>query len=168
MDGLAQAEAALLAYGDGLNISDDVIVFTKMICSLDSIPGILDVVIRLGAAPIPVAGSVTVLNFTNSFGELQANFSAAHNLAVGNRITFSNTGGALPAGLNSADVFWVVEVPSATSLKLAASRGGDKLAFFDGGTGVNTMIFGGRDDNILISDTERAEFDSSRITVAQI
>ena len=168
VDGLAQAAAALLAYGDSLNISDDVIVFTKMICSLDSINGILDVVIRLGAAPIPVAGSLTVLNFTNSFSELQANFSAAHNLAVGNRITFSNSGGALPAGLNAADVFWVVEVPSATSLKIAASRGGEKLAFFDGGTGVNTMIFGGRDDNILISDTERAEFDSSRITVAQI
>jgi uncharacterized phage protein gp47/JayE len=168
VDGLQQAEDALLAYGNALNIADDVVVFTKLVCSLDSIPGILDVEIRIGVADIPASGTETVQSFTNTFSELTANFAAPHGLIVGNQVTFENVGGSLPAGLNAADVFWIVDVPSATSFKVSDTRGGDPLPFFDGGTGTNTVIFGGRDDNILIGDAERALFDSSRIAVAQI
>ncbi len=49
-DGDAQVENALLAYGNLQNIGQDVIIFgsNPLICSFDEIPGILDVVIRIG------------------------------------------------------------------------------------------------------------------------
>lgn len=166
VDGVSQAEAALLAYGDGLNISDDVIVFTNLICSLDSIPGIIDVVIRIGVAPIPADGSLDA-TFTNDAGNLKATTTAPHGLAIGNQVRFSTTG-TLPTGLAPDTTFWVVGVPDTDELLISDVRGGTPLPFFDGGTPTNTVIFGGRDDNIVISDTERADFDSSRITVTQL
>ena len=47
VDGLTQAEDAVLAYGSALNIGDDVIVFPKLVGALDQIPGILDMAIRI-------------------------------------------------------------------------------------------------------------------------
>lgn len=167
IDGLQQAEDALLAYGNALNISDDVIVFTKLICALDAIPGITDVEIRVGVAPIPASGSLES-TFVNDAGNLKAVTVAPHGLAIGNQVRFSNVGGALPTGLAPETTFWVIGVPDTDELLLAASRGGTALPFFDGGTGTNTVLFGGRDDNIVITDTERADFDSSRITVIEL
>jgi len=46
-DGTDQAEAAFLAFGNELSIGDDVIVYPKLICAIESIPGILDVAIRI-------------------------------------------------------------------------------------------------------------------------
>jgi uncharacterized phage protein gp47/JayE len=46
-------KAAILAYGDGLSMGDDVIVFPKLIAALSSITGINDVAIRIGTAPSP-------------------------------------------------------------------------------------------------------------------
>ncbi len=46
-DGLTLAEDAVLAYGVPLNIGEDVIVYPKLVGSLDAIPGILDMVIRI-------------------------------------------------------------------------------------------------------------------------
>jgi uncharacterized phage protein gp47/JayE len=164
VDGLTQVEDAILAYGDALSISDDVIVIPQLICSFASIPGIIDINAKVGAAPIPADGSDTI-SFTNDFGDLLGTTVSPHGLAVDNRVTFSNTGGALPTGLNPTDVFWIVDAPGANTLKFSASRGGDPIDFTDGGTGVHTISFGGREDNIVIEDTERALFDSSRITV---
>ena len=49
-DGDTQVENALLAYGNLQNIGQNVIIFGSdpLICSFDEIPGILDVVIRIG------------------------------------------------------------------------------------------------------------------------
>ena len=52
-DGIAQAEAALLAHGNGLQVGEDVIVYPALVASLNDIPGITDVVIRIGEAPSP-------------------------------------------------------------------------------------------------------------------
>ena len=46
-DGLTQAEDAVLAYGAALNIGDDVIVYPQLVGTVDQIPGILDMVIRI-------------------------------------------------------------------------------------------------------------------------
>ncbi len=46
-DGLDQAETAILAFGNALNIGDDVIVFPSLVASVSEIPGILDMVIRI-------------------------------------------------------------------------------------------------------------------------
>lgn len=167
VDGVAQVEAAILAYGNSLNISDDVIVVPRLVCALDDVPGILDIDVRISTASIPTAGSL-VTTFSNDLGDLLADTSLAHGLAVGNRVTFINTGGSLPTGLNANDVYWVVSVPSGTQLKVSLERGGDAIGFVDAGSGTNTTVFGGRDDNILITDTERADFDSSRITAVVV
>lgn len=52
-DGDAQVQAAIVAFGNSLGIGQDVIVFPKLICSIDSIPGITDVEIRIGTAINP-------------------------------------------------------------------------------------------------------------------
>jgi len=50
VDGDDQVEAALLAYGELQNVGQDVIVFgsNSLICAVNDIPGITDVVIRVG------------------------------------------------------------------------------------------------------------------------
>ena len=56
VDGDAQVEAALLAYGELQNTGQDVVVrgSNPLICAIDQIPGITDVVIRIGKAVNPV------------------------------------------------------------------------------------------------------------------
>ena len=168
IDGLDQVKAAVLAYGDALNISDDVIVFPQLLCSFSSVPGIIDVVIRIGVAIIPAAGSATVLAFLSEGGDLKATFAAPHGLIVGNRVTFANSGGSLPTGVTAGTVYWVKALPAADEFTFSETRTGDALPFVDGGSGTNTVSFGGRDDNIIINDDERADFDSSRITVIEL
>lgn len=53
VDGDAQVTNAVLAYGNSLNIGEDVIVFPSLTASFAAIPGITDVVIRIGSAPAP-------------------------------------------------------------------------------------------------------------------
>ncbi len=52
-NGQTLVEQALLAFGTGLNIGEDVIIRPDLIGSLDDIPGITDVVVRIGIAPGP-------------------------------------------------------------------------------------------------------------------
>lgn len=52
-DGLDLVEAGVLAYGDQLQIGEDVIVFPVLIGSFDDVPGIEDVAIRIGTAASP-------------------------------------------------------------------------------------------------------------------
>lgn len=47
------AEAALLAFGNALQIGEDVIVYPQLICALNDIPGIRDIVVRIGTAVSP-------------------------------------------------------------------------------------------------------------------
>jgi len=56
VDGLAQVEAAILAYAARLTIGDDVVVFgsdPNLSCSFQDVPGVTDVVIRVGTAASP-------------------------------------------------------------------------------------------------------------------
>ena len=166
VDGDAQVAAALLAFGNGLNISDDVIVFTQLLCSINAIPGIIDVELEIGTTnPIPADGT-QVVTFLNDGGDLRCE-ATAHVLQVGNRVKFSNTGGALPAGITADTLYFVVDT-NANNFKVSDSRTGDPLSFFDGGSGTTQVEYGGFDENINISDTERAVFDSSRITVTSV
>ena len=56
VDGDAQVEAALLAYGELQNTGQDVVVrgSNPLICAIDQIPGITDVVVRIGKEVNPV------------------------------------------------------------------------------------------------------------------
>ena len=53
IDGATQIRNAVLAFGESLNIGDDVIVYPQLICAFDQVVGIKDVVIKIGIAPGP-------------------------------------------------------------------------------------------------------------------
>lgn len=56
VDGIAQVDALILAYGNALTIGQDVIVFGSdpaLSCSFESVPGITDIVIRVGKTAGP-------------------------------------------------------------------------------------------------------------------
>jgi uncharacterized phage protein gp47/JayE len=165
-DGIAQVEAAILAYGAALEISQDVIVNPQLICSYASVPGILNSVIRIGPEPLPAAGSTT-FTASSDAGDLLLTTAGAHGLAVDNRVRLSTTG-TLPTGLDSTTTYSVIDVPSTTSLKLSADRAGDSIPFTDAGTGTHTASYGGFDANIEIYTAEIADFDSGRITIVTV
>lgn len=63
--GNTAVEDAILAYGAGLVIGDDVIVFPALIGALDGIPGITDVVVRIGIAASPTTNANVVISDTS-------------------------------------------------------------------------------------------------------
>lgn len=78
------------------------------------------------------SSSGLLLTYTNDFG------SANHYTSV----KFSNSGGALPTGLNNTDVFYLVR-QSATTAKVATSEAnalaGTFVSYTDGGSGTHTL-----------------------------
>lgn len=160
-DGNTQVKAALVAYGEGLNIGEDVIVVPSLIVALGTIPGILDINIRIGVTMIPISGSANI-TFSNLAGDYAVNH-AAHGLTEGDRIKLLTTG-TLPSGLAPNTIYWVRFV-SANQYKLSTTRIGDQIDFVNVGTGIHSSSYGGLEDNIDIDETERADFDTSRITV---
>lgn len=52
-DGDAQVEAVMITWGNDLGVGQDVIVFPSLVAQLDDIPGITDVVVKIGIAPAP-------------------------------------------------------------------------------------------------------------------
>ena len=165
VDGIALVEAAILAYGNDLEIGEDVIVYTPLINSFSHIEGITDVAIRVGVADFPVAGSGT-FTASDSTGDLLATL-ASHGLSDDNRVKFSNSGGALPTGLSASTSYYIDVIDTNTFLVLD-DRGGDPIAYTDAGTGTNTVTYGGFDDNIIIAQREKAGFDSARITAVEV
>ena len=57
IDGVTQTVNAILAYGEQLLIGEDVIVIPDLICALNEITGLLNVVVRVGIAPSPTLSS---------------------------------------------------------------------------------------------------------------
>jgi len=51
--GTALAAAALLEFGENLGIGKDVIIRPELMASLEDIPGITDIIVRIGTAPAP-------------------------------------------------------------------------------------------------------------------
>lgn len=61
IDGDAQVTDAVLAYGVGLEIGDDVIVFPTLVASFAHVPGITDVVVRIDDAPAPTTDDNVII-----------------------------------------------------------------------------------------------------------
>lgn len=51
--GVSEVESRVLAYGDSLKIGDDVIVYPYLISSFEDVPGITDIIIRIGTSASP-------------------------------------------------------------------------------------------------------------------
>lgn len=60
-DGHDQVAAALLAFGESLIIGQSVIVYPKLIASVNAIPGIDDIVIKIGIAPSPTSDANIII-----------------------------------------------------------------------------------------------------------
>lgn len=80
------------------------------------------------------SSSGLLLTYTNDFGVATTQPYTS--------VRFSNSGGALPTGLNNTDTFWLVRV-SATTARVATSLAnaiaGTVVAYTDGGTGTHTL-----------------------------
>ena len=101
---------------------------------------------------------ITVANATDIWTT-----ATAHGLSVGDRIQLSNSGGALPAGSTAATDYFVLTVPSTTTLTLSATDGGSILDVSGDGTGTHTLegyenlsgFFGTKESLILVADIPR-------------
>lgn len=84
--------------------------------------------------------------------------TSAHGLAVGDRVRFTTTT-TLPAGLSPATDYYVLTVPSTTTLTVSASDGGSVIDITDTGTGTHSMVgyenltgfFGSQESLILVA-----------------
>jgi len=163
-DGDTEIVNAIMAYGATLTIGEDVIVYgTKSIlAAISAVPGVTDVAVKIGVAAIPADGSA-VFTASDSAGDLLLT-SNGHGLIVGNQVTFSNSGGALPTGLTAGVVYWVIWKDTNT-FKVSTTRGGDSVAYTNAGTGTHTVYWGGRSDAIVVDERELAEFLFANITV---
>lgn len=102
---------------------------------------------------------ITVANATDIWTT-----ATAHGLEVGDRIQLSNSGGALPAGSAASTDYYVLSVPSTTTLTLSASDGGAILDVSGDGTGTHTLegfnnvsgFFGTKEGMILVADVPRS------------
>jgi len=63
-DGDTQVQTRVLAYGDALQIGEDVIVNPVLIASFADVPGITDVVVRIGTAPSPTIDNNIIIQAT--------------------------------------------------------------------------------------------------------
>jgi hypothetical protein len=77
----------------------------------------------------------------------------AHGLSNGDRIRLSNSGGALPTGLNATDTYFVVSA-TANTLKLSATFGGAAIDITGAsGAGTHTLTYLGGSASQNIRDT---------------
>ncbi len=71
-DGDTQVETRVLAFGDALAIGEDVVVFPALVGSFADVPGITDVVVRIGTAASPaldnniIIGQTQIADFDSS------------------------------------------------------------------------------------------------------
>ena len=68
----------------------------------------------------------------------------AHGLSNGQQIRVSNSGGALPAGLDASTTYYIVSV-AADTFQLSTTLGGSVVAITDNGTGTHTAALQGND-----------------------
>lgn len=82
--------------------------------------------------------TTTLGTFTANTSTEVLTVSAAHGLAVGDRVRVSSTT-TLPAGLAAATDYYVLTVPSTTTLTVSATIGGSAVNITDTGTGTHTI-----------------------------
>lgn len=65
-------------------------------------------------------------------------------LSIGLPIVFSNSGGALPTPLVAGDTYYIVSIPSSTTITVSATKGGTAISITSAGTGTHTLSNGGQ------------------------
>ena len=88
------------------------------------------------------ADSITPLTDTATVVFATGVFTSAsdHGLVVGDPISFTNSGGALPAGLVAEKPYWLITQPADDTFTLSATKGGSAITLTDNGTGTHTWV----------------------------
>jgi hypothetical protein len=89
--------------------------------------------------------------------------ATAHGLSIGDRVQVSSTT-TLPAGLSASTDYFVITVPSTTTMTISATDGGSVVNITDTGTGTHSMVgwenltgfFGTKESIILVADIPRS------------
>lgn len=79
---------------------------------------------------------------------------SAHGWSVGDKLRFSSSD-TLPAGLSANTDYYVISVPSTTTLTVSSAEGGSAVDITDTGTGTHTAVLKSR--KILVSDFRNAQ-----------
>jgi len=90
-----------------------------------------DLVLFKSTALLSVAFTAAVTNLITT--------GSAHGWSVGDKIRVSSST-TLPAGLSASTDYFVISVPSTTTLKVSVAQGGAEVDITDTGTGTHTSV----------------------------
>lgn len=80
-DGDDQVKSVISDWGNGLGVGQDVIIFPTLVAQLDAIPGITDVVVKIGTAPAPTLDDNIVID-DGTGGQVEISLWDADNITV--------------------------------------------------------------------------------------
>lgn len=80
-DGDNQVKSVLANWGNGLGVGQDIIIFPTLVAQLDAIPGITDVVVKIGTAPAPTLDDNIVID-DGTGGDVEISLWDVNNIAV--------------------------------------------------------------------------------------
>lgn len=81
----------------------------------------------------------TISTVTVNTGTDVLTTGGAHSLSVGDRVRFTNSGGGLPSPLVAGTDYYVLSVPTTTTLTISATSGGSIIDLTTAGTGTHTI-----------------------------
>lgn len=103
-------------------------------CAIKQTGGTLKTHSRVDAGTLASLGTATAVAATDV-----VTVSVAHGRNIGDLVNFTNSGGGLPAGLTAGTDYFVLTVPSGTSMTLSTTAGGSTLDITTTGTGTHTI-----------------------------
>ena len=80
-DGDDQVKSVIADWGNGLGVGQDVIVFPTLVAQLDAIPGITDVIVKIGTAPAPTLDDNIVID-DGTGGDVEISLWDPNNITV--------------------------------------------------------------------------------------
>lgn len=106
-------------------------------CDAVTIPGEISVGMstQLTTTPIAITNVTIVVDNTTSI----FTYNGTVPLVIGTAVTFSNSGGALPAGLSATAGYYILTTPTPTTFTISLSYGGTQKLVTDNGSGTNTF-----------------------------
>lgn len=118
--------------------------YSAIATAVPSVLEIVDTVLYYPTLDGKSTSPITMVNSNTFTGSSSTGLllTYANDFASFTSVKFSNSGGALPTGLNNTDIFWLVRVSATTSkvaTSLANAIAGTVIAYSDNGSGTNTM-----------------------------
>lgn len=119
--------------------------YSSIATSVPSVLVLCDTVLYYPTINLKTTGAQTLINSntfsaSNDTGNLLLTYT--NDFQSYTSVKFSNSGGALPTGLNNTDIFWLVRTGTTTArvaISLANAQGGTVISYSDAGTGTHTM-----------------------------